>query len=91
MASDKDFQDLTEALAAVEHDRWSHWQAFMHGKCSKNADGSLTIPADLVEKWKRQISTVYGDLSETEKESDREQVNKYLPLIKAFIAKCKST
>jgi hypothetical protein len=34
-----------------------------------------------VQKWEKQIATSYVDLSESEKESDREQVRKYLPLI----------
>lgn len=39
------------------------------------------MPAELVEKWERQIATRYAELSETEKESDREQVRKYLSFI----------
>jgi hypothetical protein len=44
-------------------------------------DGSLSIPADLVDRWARQIATAFEDLSEAEKESDREQVRRYLPAI----------
>lgn len=87
MTDDKKVQELTEELAAIEHDRWSSWQRFMHGKCFKHLDGSLTIPADLVEKWNRQMNTSYADLTEKEKESDREQVYRYLPLVESFIAK----
>lgn len=54
----------------------------MHGKGKIQPDGSLLIPADLVERWERQIDTPYASLSENEKESDREQVYSYLPLIK---------
>lgn len=36
------------------------------------------IPPNLVTKWERQIATPYFELSEKEKESDREQVRKYL-------------
>jgi hypothetical protein len=44
-------------------------------------DGSIVLPADLVARWERQIATRYDELSEEEKQSDREQVMKYLPLI----------
>lgn len=73
--------DLLERLASVEHERWGHWQKYMHSKCIPQADGTLLIPADLVARWQKQIETPYPELSETEKESDREQVRKYMPLI----------
>lgn len=41
----------------------------------------MVIPARLVKRWKTQISTSYANLAETEKESDREQVRRYLPVI----------
>jgi hypothetical protein len=39
------------------------------------------MPAELVVRWERQIATPYADLSDVEKESDREQVREYLPVI----------
>lgn len=75
---------LIEILSAVEHDRWAHWQSYLHSKCKQNDDGSLTIPKELVEKWNTQIETSYSDLTEKEKESDREQVMKYLHYILEF-------
>jgi hypothetical protein len=73
--------DLLEALAAIEHERWSHWQRYIHSRCTRTADGSLTIPAELVERWATQMRTPYAELSDNEKESDREQVRRYLPVI----------
>jgi len=73
--------DLIEQLANVEHERWSHWQRYLHSKCERVRDGSLVIPADLVTRWEAQMNTPYSELSETEKESDREQVRRYLPII----------
>lgn len=73
--------DIIDELAHIEHERWAHWQRYMHGKCEHRADGTLVIPADLVTQWERQIATPYCELSEAEKESDREQVRKYLPTI----------
>ena len=39
----------------------------------------------LVARWERQIATDYGALSDDEKESDREQVRRYLGLIAAAL------
>lgn len=72
---------VIERLAAIEHDRWSHWQRYLHAQCVPGDDGSLTIPPDLVRRWTRLMSTKYDQLSEHEKESDREQVRRYLPAI----------
>ncbi|MEE7493093.1 hypothetical protein [Methylobacterium oryzae] len=77
---------LVEELAAIEHERWAHWQRYMHGKAEKQADGSLVLPAHLVDQWERQIETPYAELSDAEKDSDREQVQKYLPTIVRFIS-----
>ena len=78
---EKRLNALMDELAAVEHERWTHWQRYMHEKCEVQPDGSLLIPPALVEQWTRQIETPFSQLSEAEKESDREQVRRYLPLI----------
>lgn len=73
--------ELMEPLAALEHERWAHWQKYLHSQCVKNDDGSLTIPSELVCRWVRQIETPYESLSEKEKDSDREQVERYMEFI----------
>ncbi len=77
--------ELLEQLARVEHERWASWQRYVHSRCTCGTDGSLTIPADLVDRWTRQIDTPYAELTESEKESDREQVRRYLPIIIAAL------
>ena len=72
---------LVEKLAAIEHERWSHWQRYLHGKAARQADGALLIPPDLVARWEKQIDTSYADLPQKEQESDKEQVERYLPII----------
>lgn len=72
---------IMEDLADVEHARWVRWQGYLHERCERRPDGSLVIPATLVERWDRQIAASYAELSEPEKESDREQVRLYLPLV----------
>jgi hypothetical protein len=78
---DETLESLVEALAAVEHQQWSHWQRYVHDRGKVQPDGALLLPPELVSRWERQISTSYEDLSEDEKESDREQVRRYLPII----------
>ena len=73
-------------LADVEHERWSHWQRYVHSKGLRQTDGSLLLPADLVARWEKQIDTKYAELDDQERESDREQVRKYLPLIASALA-----
>jgi hypothetical protein len=78
---------LREQLAAIEHQRWADWQSYLHSCCRRNDDGSLTIPAELVNRWDRQIATPYADLPEQSKDSDREQVDRYWPLIQQWAIK----
>lgn len=77
---------VIEELAGIEHRRWAHWQQYMHDQCIKQGDGSLVIPPHLVGHWQKQIATPYQQLSEAEKESDREQVQMYLPTIISALA-----
>ena len=77
---------MIEALASIEHERWAHWQRYVHGKGQLQADGSLLIPADSVQRWERQIATPYTALSEEEKKSDRDQVQRYLSIIAEGLA-----
>lgn len=83
----RSLEGLVERLAAAEHERWAHWQAYMHGKAERRPDGGLLLPADLVRQWEEQIATPYADLTEAEKESDRKQVKRYLPLIEQALLK----
>lgn len=72
---------LLDLLAGIEHERWAHWQRYVHEQCERRPDGSLVIPSELVDRWEHQIATPYAELSEAEKESDKEQVRRYLPVI----------
>lgn len=93
MTLENSFSDqnkLIEELAAIEHERWAHWQRYLHSKCLKNQDGSLVIPAELVARWDKQMNTDYAHLTQNEKQSDREQVEKYLPLLLTAVLNNKS-
>ena len=77
--------DFKLQLAAIEHERWADWQRWLHSQCVKNEDGSLTIPAPLVERWERQIATDFWALSGPEQQSDLDQVDRYWPLLEKFV------
>ncbi|MFW6311994.1 MAG: hypothetical protein ACOC1K_07145 [Nanoarchaeota archaeon] len=74
-------KEILEELANLEHERWSRWQKYLHSQCKRNNNGSLTIPADKVKHWERQIKTPYKDLSDKEKDSDRKEARKTLNLL----------
>jgi hypothetical protein len=80
--------ELIEALSAIEHERWSDWQKYMHsmGWSFPDDDGTLMFHKEQIERWERQINTPYDKLSEREQRSDREQVLRYWPLFVAFVA-----
>ena len=72
--------ELIEALAALEHERWSGWERYrtkalheMHHSGEAN-----------IVRWIRQRKTAYADLSEQEKESDRAEVRKTLAIMERF-------
>ena len=73
---------MRERLAAVQHKIWSHWMAHLFSVCTRNADGSYTIPAERAQRWKHQMGTDYYRLSEEERESDRHQADKVLAELK---------
>lgn len=64
--------DKLEQLAELEHIQWSHWTKYMLDN----------LTPENIERWRRQIDTPYGELSEKEKESDRVWARKVLEVIK---------
>lgn len=67
---------IREALAAYAHDvAWSGWMRYMFSKCEWQPDGTMLIPAKLVERWTRQMETPYAALPDAERESDRAQAD----------------
>lgn len=76
--------ELIEQLAALEHRQWAGWMKYMFSRGKMHVDGRFTIPADLVERWSRQLETNYKDLPENEKESDRVEARKVLKVLSKF-------
>ena len=78
----KSTEQLREELSHWQHEIWSHWMKYQFSSCIRNADGSMTIPKEKVDRWEHQIDTPYNELSNSEKERDREQVDKFIHIIK---------
>lgn len=82
-------EELIEKLADAEHASWSHWMRYLFSKCmmwNATPDGVVAlIPANLVKHWQRQMNMAYRELSEREKQSDRDEVERIMPIIDEFI------
>jgi hypothetical protein len=73
--------EVRERLAAYAHMAWAGWMAYLFGKCQSHADGSVTIPAWAVERWVRQMLTLYEDLPVSEQVSDLVEADKILQIV----------
>jgi hypothetical protein len=75
--------DLVEALAALEHERWSSWERYRETKVDADQNAILTAHLELnEERWQRLRETPYAELSEREKESDRVEARKTIALLR---------
>jgi hypothetical protein len=72
---------MLDQIADLQHEIWSHWLRYLFEVSLQNDDGTVTVPADKVERWKRQMITKYADLSDNEQNSDLEQARKIVDLI----------
>jgi len=70
---------LFEQLANIEHQRWADWQKWCHKILRENCPSSEL--EKVLERWDKQIAISYKDLSEAEKNSDRDQVMRYWQLL----------
>lgn len=70
-----DWEKLIEQLADIEHQRWSDWHNYARKNWTLNN----------IDRWDLQAKTPYSKLSNKEKQSDREQVYRYLPILKQEI------
>ncbi len=77
-------KEIIEEHANFAHSAWSDWMKYLFSKSISNEDGSETIPKELVDRWQRQLKTDYKDLSEDEKESDRDEAKKVLKIVKKY-------
>ena len=75
---------LREALAEVSHEIWAHWMKYLFNRCkAETGDGlGYVIQWDDAKRWLSQIRTPYSSLTQCEKDSDREQADKILAVLK---------
>jgi len=75
-------KELIEKFADIEHTRWAKWQKYMHSHVYDSSESInphlKVIPTEYFNRWERQILIPYSELSEKEKDSDREQVKPYI-------------
>ena len=87
LVEEKDFMnELTQNLAAYAHKAWSGWMKYMFARSKFNDDGTITIPADLVERWTRQANTPYEDLPAEEQLSDVAEAHKMIAIFDDWTA-----
>lgn len=63
-------EELISVLERAEHDRSNRWTKYTLSQCNENH----VIPKETVDRWSREIKADYSELSEDEKESDRNEV-----------------
>jgi len=72
---------IKDSMAAAQHLIWSNWMKHQFDQGTFNEDGTWTMPKEKVERWQRQMNASYADLTESEKESDMDQVERMLSFI----------
>jgi hypothetical protein len=60
-----------EVFAEIAHEIWSHWMKYQKTKGYWREVGFLLAHDDM-RRWERQMNTLYSNLTEEEKKSDRE-------------------
>jgi hypothetical protein len=78
-------QELIEKLADVQHAIWSHWMNYMFTCGTVRTDGAWVMTADKAVRWTMQAGTPYAKLTEREKESDRDQARKLIPVFGEYM------
>lgn len=75
---------IRELLAALCHIQWSGWMKYQFSQGTFNDDGTWTMPAWAVERRTKLMNMVYSDMSEDEKDKDREEADRFLALIEEY-------
>ena len=72
---------LTDSLAALAHQQWAGWLAYLFSQSRMQADESVAIPRDLARRWKRQQRQPYAFLPPDEQERERTHAAQVLALL----------
>lgn len=65
---------MLEELANLEHEQWAHWTRYM----------LYNLTPENIERWNRQCDTPYSELSEKERESDREWARRVMAIVAQY-------
>ena len=68
------YNNLLEILAKLEHEQWAHWTKYMLDNLTE----------ENIKRWKTQIDTPYIELSEKEKDFDKEWAQKVINLFNYY-------
>lgn len=74
----KNKDEIIEQLAAIEHQRWSDWQKWVHIVFN---EGKFN---EFMPRWEKQINTEYRQLTREDQLKDIEQVKRYWPIIESL-------
>lgn len=81
-------EELIEKLADFFHINWSHWMMYLYSKLEDDwdptkhtKDVTYVLPVESHDRWLRQMNTPYSELTEKEKDSDREFARKLIELL----------
>ena len=72
---------MIERLANLEHQQWAHWEIYREK--AENTLNDYGYPNR--ENWRRLRATEYDELTEKEKDSDRNWARKAMEIIKAVL------
>ena len=72
---------LREKLAELCHKQWSGWMLYLFGKGSHTEAGTWIMPKWAVDRWTRQMAADYNELSEQEKDQDRDEADRFIKII----------
>ena len=81
--TEEEEKEIRELIAEVSHEIWSHWMRYLFSRCEDDDLGIIIDRWD-AKRWEKQINTAYEDLTEREKDSDREQADKILKVIDEY-------
>ena len=70
--------DLEEKLAELCHEHRVKWMTRLFSMCKHQAEPpwTISVPFTTAFFWRKQMDTPYSELSESEKEPDRELAKK---------------
>ena len=80
-------EELREELADLAHEVWAGWWRYQSTFGQTTPNSSMLLAGEKVTRWSRQARTPYEDLTEQEKQSDREIADRYMEIMDAYLAK----